>query len=682
MINPRRPSIDRTAQRAFSWSALLCSLCATSLLTSCAGYQAFREGKSKLEAGDRVGGLQKLREATEREPGNDEYRRAYFTQRDTATGALVREAEVAIEVGAFDIAEDARQRLSKIDAANPRLTLLKDRIAAARRHKAALDAAEDLAKKDDLAGALSRIEQVLSEHPQHRRAASLFRQLSRQQADASGREMGLYPRLQGRFRKPVAMALNNATLLQAFEVLKLASGLNFIMDREVKSESRTTVHVKDKPVEDVLRLLLATNQLESRVLDQDTVLIYPNTPAKAREYQELVVRSFYLTNTEVTRVANMLRAILKVRDVFVDEKLNMLVLRDSAEIVRLAERLIANQDLADPEVMLELEVMEVATSRLIALGIQWPDSVSASVIGSAGVGRLTLDEFHRHKSELFRLNLPDPLIAAQLRAQTGDSNLLANPRIRVRNKQTAKILLGERVPVVSSTSTANVGSTETVNYLDVGLKLEVEPTVTLDDEVAMKVALEVSNVLETIVREKSQVYRLGTRNASTTLRVKDGETQVLAGLIRRDEINSSTGIPLLGEVPLLGHLFSNKLSSKAKTEVVLLITPRIVRNLEVPGPGRIEMLSGTEASSGARPIQLGTPDRSATPTNVQPVPPVRNVPPPPAPQPQTAPVPSPAAPSTTVPPPFTAPPIVPSSPETKQPPQGSTGTPEPPVPSQ
>lgn len=640
-------------------------------LAGCAGYQAFREGKAKLEAGDSVGGLQKLREATEKDPGNEEYRRVYFSRREVAANAIAREAETAIELGAFDIAQIAHQKLARVDAANPRLSTLKERIAAGRRHKAILDAAERIATKDDLAAAIASTEQVLSENPQHRRATSLLRQFARQQADASGRDLGLYPRLQARFRKPVSMALNNATLLQAFEVLKLASDLNFIIDRDVKSDSRTTVHIKDKPVEDILRLLLATNQLESRVLDQDTVLIYPNTPAKAREYQELVVRSFYVANTEVTRVANMLRAILKVRDVFVDEKLNMLVLRESAETIRLAERLIANQDLAEPEVMLELEVLEVATSRLLALGIQWPDSISAGVVGAAGVpGQLTWPEFRQHSSDLLRLKLPDPLIAANLRAQTGDSNLLANPRIRVRNKQTAKVLLGERVPVVTTASTAGVGTTESVSYLDVGLKLEVEPTVTLDDDVAMKVALEVSNVLETIVlRSGSQAYRVGTRNASTTLRVKDGETQVLAGLIRRDETSSSTGIPLLGEIPLLGHLFSNSQSNRAKTEVVLLITPRIVRNLDLPGPGRIEMLSGTEASTGARPIQLGTPDRSGTPGST---PPGRSSTPP-APSQPTAPaqlrVPSPQVPGPAAPPAFTPPPIVPTSPEGDKAPQ-------------
>ena len=191
------------------------------------------------------------------------------------------------------------------------------------------------------------------------------------------------------------------------------------------------------------------------------------------------------------------------------------------------------QRCAPDQVVLELEVLEVSISRLTELGLRWPESVSGSLVGSSGKpGLLSLDEARNINSSLVRLQLNDPLVGAQLRARRGDSNLLANPRIRVRNRQTAKILIGERVPVITTTSTANVGVSESVNYLDVGLKLEIEPSVSLDDDVAMRVALEVSNILETITRATgTTAYRLGTRNAATQLRVRDGETQVLAGLI-------------------------------------------------------------------------------------------------------------------------------------------------------
>jgi general secretion pathway protein D len=259
---------------------------------------------------------------------------------------------------------------------------------------------------------------------------------------------------------------------------------------------------------------------------------------------------------------------------------------------------------------------------------------------------------------MVKLRISDPVIAAQLRSTKGSANLLANPRVRVRNRQSAKILIGERVPVFTTTATANVGTSESVNYLDVGLKLDIEPTVSLDDEVSMKLALEVSNILETITRSSgTQAYRLGTRNTSTTLRVRDGETNILAGLIQRDERRSNTGVPGLNEVPLLSKLFGAAQDSDNRTEIVLLITPHIVRNIDLPGVGLQEFLSGTEAAVGAAPIQLGSPQlppASATSGPSHPVPPAPSWP-----------VPSAAAPAP--PPAFTPPRLVPSSPTTNPP---------------
>nr|WP_306173557.1 type II and III secretion system protein [Limnobacter humi] len=240
------------------------------------------------------------------------------------------------------------------------------------------------------------------------------------------------------------------------------------------------------------------------------------------------------------------------------------------------------------------------------LGIRWPDQISGSVTGSAGVrGELTYDEFRNPSKGLVTVQVNNPLITATLRQLDGDASLLANPRIRIKNRAKANILIGERVPVVTTTTTANVGTSESVNYLDVGLKLNLEPVISLDQQVSMNVNLEVSNILETITRTSGlQTYRLGTRNASTVLRVKDGETQILAGLIQQDERNSAQRVPFLGDFPLLGRLFSSTSENGVKTEIVLLITPRIIRNIPLPTSGKSEILSGTQNSLGAAPIQL------------------------------------------------------------------------------
>ena len=616
---------------------------AVALLTGCAGYQAYREGHAQIADGHTEAGIAKLNEAMQKEPHNSDYRRTYYTQRELALNSLLREAEAALEQGDFTTARDRFGQAERMDSSNARAANGLVRTDSAQRHWKALDEALALAKAGNVDAAVSKTQQVLSENPNQRRANTQLRQLMRQQADATGKELGIYPKLKAAYRVPVSLSFSNASLLQVFEALKQASGLNYLIERDVKPDIRVTLSVTNKPVEDIVRLLLATNQLERRVLDDDTLLIYPNTPAKAAEYREMVVRTFYLSNADANKVATAVRTITKARDVVVDDKLNMLMVRDSAEVVRLAEKLIASQDLPDPEVMLELEVLEVSANRLLDLGIRWPDSVSAGVVGANGIaGKLRLDELRNRNSGMVVLNTNNPLVSAQLRGTKGDASLLANPRVRVRNRQTAKVMIGERVPVTTTTSTASGFSSQSVSYLDVGLKLDIEPSVSLDDEVSMKVALEVSNVLETISLAGTQAYRLGTRSTSTSLRVRDGETNILAGLIQRDERRSNTGVPGLNEAPLISKLFGAAQDSDTRTEIVLLITPRIVRNLEVPGVGMQEFLSGTESSVGAPPIQLGTPVPPPVPT----VPAV--------PQPRTVPA---QTPPTTM-----APPLVPGSP--------------------
>lgn len=578
-------------------------------LTGCAGYQAYRDGQQQMSDGQTEAGLAKLRLAMTHEPDNANYRRTYFTQREIAVNGLLRDAEGMLERGDFSGAQKQFEQVVRMDPANARAANGLSRVDAAQRHWKALDAAEALAGSGKLDAAISRTQQVLSENPNQRRAIGVLRRLMRQQADSTGKELGIYPKLKAAYQVPVSLSFSGASLLQVFEALKQASGLNYMIERDVRPDIRITLSVTNKPVEDIVRLLLATNQLERRVLDDDTLLIYPNTPAKVAEYREMVVRTFYLSNADATKAAAAVRTITKARDVVIDEKLNMIMVRDSAEVVRLAEKLIASQDIADPEVMLELEVLEVSVNRLLELGIHWPDSVSATISGADGVaGRLKLDELRNRSSGMVRLNTNDPLVSAQFRSQKGDANLLANPRVRVRNRHTAKILIGERVPVITTTSTANVGTSESVNYLDVGLKLEIEPTVSLDGEVSMKIALEVSNILETITRASgTQAYRLGTRNTSTNLSLHDGETNILAGLIQRDERRSNTGVPGANEIPVVSKLFGAAQDSDSRTEIVLLVTPRIVRNLDVPGVGQQEYLSGTETAIGAPPIQLNTP---------------------------------------------------------------------------
>ncbi len=430
------------------------------------------------------------------------------------------------------------------------------------------------------------------------------------------------------FRKPVTLEFREANMRSIFEVISRLAEINFIFDRDVRPDLRASIFVKNTSIEDIINTLLLTNQLEKKVVNENTILIYPNTPAKARDYQELIVKSFYLANSDAKQALNLIRTIIKTRDIYIDEKLNFLVMRDTHDNVRLAEKLIANHDLAEPEVMLELEVAEVKRTKLTDIGIQFPSTFTvlnlstqntATTNASGGstfatsavvTNPLTLDTLRNLTAAQIGIS---PVIL-NLRNESSDTNLLANPRIRVKNKDKARVHIGDRVPVITATSTANVGVTESVNYLDVGLRLEVEPNISLDEEVGIRVGLEVSSIVREITsRSGTLTYQIGTRSAATNLRLRDGETQVLAGLINDEDRKSAQRVPGLGDLPIVGRLFATERKDGSKTEVILLITPHIVRNLARPGAASLEFTSGTEGSSIGSALSTRRLDPAAIP---------------------------------------------------------------------
>jgi general secretion pathway protein D len=454
-------------------------------------------------------------------------------------------------------------------------------------------------EKGDLAGAEARLHAVLTQSPGNQKARELLRRVQERQGSAERPVLALKSSL----IKPISLEFRDAPLKSVFEALARTTGINFVLDKDLNAEAKVTVFVRDTSVDEVIRLILVTNQLERKLLNENSVLIYPNVPAKIKDYQELEVRSFFLANADVKQALNLVKTVAKSRDLFMDEKLNLLVVRDSPDALRLIERLLESLDLAEPEVMLEVEILEVSRNRLTELGLRFPDQVGYGRLAedgtvAAGVANL------RNLGGLTTFVL-NPALILNLRDEDGDTSLLANPRIRVKNKEKAKIHIGDKLPVFTTTSTANVGVSASVNYLDVGLKLDVEPSVYLHDEVGIRVGLEVSRVVQQIAGPQGAVaYQIGTRSAATVLRLKNGETQVLAGLINDEERASANKLPGLSRIPILGRLFSNNRDDRNKTEIVLLITPRVLRNLEPPLAATRNLKAGTEGAVGATPLRL------------------------------------------------------------------------------
>ncbi len=404
--------------------------------------------------------------------------------------------------------------------------------------------------------------------------------------------------------KPITVDFKEATLNQVCQVLFRTANMNYVFDKDVLHDQPISVALRKTPVRDVLSLILTSQQLEQRFINPETVLIYPNTPSKARDYQPLSVRSFYLTNIDAKTAANTLRTILKARDLVADEKQNVVVIRDTPEAIRMAEKLLAVHDMPEPEVMLEVEVLEVKRTRLQELGILWPSALMLAPLASTAGAAVSLKDVLHGGQAAWGATVPS--FGLNAKGDNGDTNLLANPRIRTRNRETAKILIGDRVPNITTTANATGFIAESVQYIDIGLKLDVQPTIYLDNEVAIRISLEVSNIVNQVqTKSGTLAYQIGTRNASTVLRLKDGENQVLAGLISDEERNSGSKVPGLGDLPMFGRLFGSKREEGAKTELVLSITPRLVRNIRRPTLEETEFSIGPEAA-----LRPSAPDMS------------------------------------------------------------------------
>ena len=571
------------------------------VVAACATNEEFKKARIEVEAGNEEQGLARLEQEIKAHPEDVELKNYYQRHKDVAVQRYLALGDNARAAGAPDRAQAFYERALRFDPQNQHGQVGIQMVRKDREHRTLLVDAEQALKAGNTADAQAKLGKIVTENPQNKEARAMLRGIEQKQQKEANT-----PKLTAALKRPITMEFRDAPLRTVLELISRQTGLNFVFDKEVQPDTRTTVFVRDTPIEEVIRYVLVTNQLDRKILNENTILIYPNTPAKTRDYKDLVVRSFYLSNADAKQTAQMVRQLVKTRDLFVDEKLNLLVMRDTPEAIRVAEKLIANQDKGEPEVMLEVQIMEVGDNDLVQAGIQWPGQIGLGLQGAEGIpGKVTGTEATHFNSGLVRLTVPDPMLIFRLTQQVGRSNLLANPRIRVKSREKAHIHIGDKVPVITTTAGATGFVSESVNYLDVGLKLDVEPQVYLEDDVGIKVSLEVSNIGSQIKTASGTIaYQVGTRNSSTTLRLRDGETQILAGLISNEDRRNSTQVPGLSNLPVAGRLFQSKDDTANKTEIVMLITPRVVRNIERAPVNLEEFNSGTEAEVGGTALAL------------------------------------------------------------------------------
>ncbi|MHB8057676.1 MAG: cohesin domain-containing protein [Desulfuromonadaceae bacterium] len=415
--------------------------------------------------------------------------------------------------------------------------------------------------------------------------------------------------------KPITLKFKEARMKDVFTILTQLSGINFVFDEGVK-DAPVSIFLENASFQQILDLITNMNKLGTKNLNETTVLVYLNTPEKSKQYDDMVLRTFHLNYMDAKKAINLIRMMIQVRKVYVNEDSNSIVVRDSQDVVAVVEKILDANDMPDAEVVLDVEVIEVSDKNAENIGLLLSNynvqlgafSPSNQLLATslAGATSTTTDgpstpATINNLVKAFSINnfggyVTVPNATFNFGKTLAKGEVLSNPKIRVKNKEKAKFNVGTRVPITTTTLNGTVSQVN-VQYVDVGVKVNAEPTIQLNNEISIKLSLEVSSILqkETVgADESTSVVTIGTRNIDTVLSLKDGETSVIGGLIQRSDNNDKSKIYLLSDIPLIGALFTNSNLSKDKTELMLAITPRLVRGVQVPLPGLASFVSGKE----------------------------------------------------------------------------------------
>ncbi len=574
-------------------------------LLSCAGSQAFQHGERYAQRGEWDMAVKEYREANKRDPHDIQYRAALLRAQETAANEHYKRARNFLKERKLDQAITELQQAIYLNPTNAAIqSALKsvlDMKEAEDHYRTSLSFVE-LGRLNDAISELNQAVELDAENVKYRDALDKLQKKKNEIEPEDALTLAS--------DKPITLNFKNTNIKDVFEFLSKLSGINILFDEEVKAQP-VTIFVKDVSFQYALNLLLSTNKLFMKKISADTIIIIPKNKAKTDQYQDLMVKTFYIDNAKAKDMINVIRSMLDVKKVYVNEALNSITIRDTPEKMKLVAKVIAANDLKEAEVILDVEILEISRSNAQTYGWNFQPGLSAAAsvqnpngtvnpVTGSGIALSTLT--HLSNNNIF-VTLPS--VVVNLIKQDSDAQTLANPRVRVLNNKKASFLIGDRIPIQTSTiqSTATAAVTSQFDYKDVGIKLNIEPTVHLNNTVTLNMKLEVSTLGSLLDFGNGQKqYEFGNRSTETFINLRDGETVIIGGLIKDEERKARIKIPLLGDIPVLGRLFSSNDDSTVKTDILMSITPNIVRNMELPDKDTQTFWSGTEEAYDVKPL--------------------------------------------------------------------------------
>ena len=427
------------------------------------------------------------------------------------------------------------------------------------------------------AEAAFEIQEITERQQAGRNAASIdeVKQRSRERALAG---LNLGP--EG--REPLGLSFHNTGVREAYEALGKAAGVSFVFDQAFQDQT-ISLDVRDTPFEQALSALGSAARTFHRVTAERVVTVVPDTPAKRREYEQQVVKTLFLSNADLKETIDLLRVVLGARRVAPLPGGNALTINDTPDKVAAAERIVNIIDKRRAEVVVEVELLEVNRGRLKDYGIQ----ITSGVPGYEGVAggifpdprkTFTLGDNPYSKDNLVVTSLPG--VIYRLLQSDSSTRILANPQLRSTEGQTAQARFGDQVPVPVTTFAPiaqggiNQQAITSFEYKNVGVNIDLTPRVHHDGEVTLQLKVDISQVGPAGYQG---LPTFNSRTVTSVIRLKDGETNILAGLIRDSERRSLTGLPGLASVPILGRLFARNQDQIDQTDIVMTLTPHVVR---------------------------------------------------------------------------------------------------------
>ena len=423
-----------------------------------------------------------------------------------------------------------------------------------------------------------------------------------------------------------------------YETVGKLAGINVLFDPDYTAR-QVHVELNNVTLEEALEIISFETKTFWRPVTSNTIFVAQDNPAKRKELEQNVIKTFYLSNlsqpTELQDVVNAMRTILEVSRIQQLPSQGAIVVRGTPDQVALAQKLVDDLDKAKPEVLIEVSVMQVSRDKAHTLGINPPTSISVALqpnvstvtptttatgttpSSTTSSGSLSLNTLAYLNATDFQVTIPQATASALM--TDSDTKVIQSPQIRALDGQKATLKIGDRVPVATGSfqpGIGGVGINPLVNtqfqYLDVGVNIDITPRVHAGREVSLKMTMDVSDVDSYVSIGGISQPVIGQRKIENEIRLKDGEVSLLGGMMEDTKTKSLTGIPGLASLPILKYFFSQDTSDHSSNEIVFVLIPHIIRGLDTSHGGADMLDVGTANSLSLRRTSMRTAPPAST----------------------------------------------------------------------